>query len=252
MVRLKIENVIFYFLVEIIYVKNNPRTEILNPFLYQLKCIFLKEYIMTENDTLHLWFKPYEQVLGEADIAFIDRYCRRFYPRAMGELTKRLHKLVAKITQLTGPNVMEYSLQHYSKKATKRYILEESLRDTKSADGLSISIQSTTPDERRLFSECFTAEQTETGNTQPVQNVVSYLEDSLESESHKWENAKIGNGQDALPILMEIIEFLKQIKNHVRVYHFEVTQTQRGIELTLAMLSPGVLSYYTRIDWVIA
>lgn len=204
---------------------------------------------MKENDTLHLWFKPYEGIVSESDLTFIDRYCRRFYPRAMGELTKRLHKLAARITQMVGPGVFEYSLQHYSKKATKRYVLEESVRDINDVSGLYFAIQATTPEERQLFSDC--VKDANSDKTQPVQNVIAYLEDSLEMESHKWENAKMADGREALPVLKEIIDFLKQVKNHVRVYQFEMNQGQRGISLTLCLLSPGVLSYYTRFDWTI-
>lgn len=203
---------------------------------------------MTDSDILHLWFRPYGGVINEADVSFIERYSRRFYPKAMNELTKQMHKLTAKITKMYPAGMFEYQLTHFTKKATNRYLIEESLRDLKDNAGLSFGIQATTPEERRLFTECFEAD---VDSTQPVQNVVAYLEDSLESESHKWVNAKMQNGEEALPALMEIIGFLKTIKNHVRVHTFEVDHNQAGIVLTIILLSPGVLSYYTRIDWTI-
>lgn len=206
---------------------------------------------MTENDILHLWFKPYAGVMTEADAAFVERYSKRFYPKAMNELSKHMHRLSAKVTRMAVPGSFEYQLTHYTQGVNKRYIIEESVRDTLDATGLNFGIQATTPEERRIFSECFNAEKTSTGNTQPVQNVVAYLEDTLAMESHKWENAKMKSGQEALPVLKEIIEFLKSVKNVVRVHTFEVTTKPIGTELTLVLLSPGVLSYYTRIDWTI-
>lgn len=203
---------------------------------------------MSETDTLHLWFRPYGGVINESDVSFIERYSRRFYPKAMGDLTKQLHRLAAKITKIYPAGMFEYQLTHFTKKASKRYVIEESLRDVKADFGLNFGIQATTPEERKIFAECFEAE---TDATQPVQNVVAYLEDSLESESHKWEGVKMHNGEDAMPALKEIIGFLKSIKNHVRVHTFEVNHGPTGINLTIALLSPGVLSYYTRIDWTI-
>ncbi len=203
---------------------------------------------MSETDTLHLWFRPYGGVINESDVSFIERYSRRFYPKAMGDLTKQLHRLAAKITKIYPAGMFEYQLTHFTKKASKRYVIEESLRDSKADFGLNFGIQATTPEERKIFAECCEAE---TDATQPVQNVVAYLEDSLESESHKWEGVKMHNGEDAMPALKEIIGFLKTIKNHVRVHTFEVNHGPAGINLTIALLSPGVLSYYTRIDWTI-
>ena len=203
---------------------------------------------MSENDTLHLWFKPYGGVINESDVSFIERYSRRFYPKAMGDLTKQLHRLAAKITKIYPAGMFEYQLTHFTKKATKRYVIEESLRDAKADSGLNFGIQATNAEERKIFAECF---ESESGSTQPVQNVVAYLEDSLESEAHKWEGAKMQNGEDAMPALKEIIGFLKCVKNHVRVHSFEVNHTPAGIVMTIILLSPGVLSYYTRIDWTI-
>ena len=204
---------------------------------------------MTDNDSLHLWFRPYGGVINEADVSFIERYSRRFYPKAMGELTKQLHRLSAKLTRMYPAGMFEYQLKHFTKKVSNRYLIEESLTDAKDKNGLKLRIQATTAEERKKFTECF---ESETDATQPVQNVVAYLEDTLETESHKWANAKMDNGEEALPALREIIEFLKLIKNQVRVYAFEVEHGRSGIELSVVLLSPGVLSYYTRIDWTIA
>jgi hypothetical protein len=204
---------------------------------------------MTENDTLHLWFKPYGGVMGDGDVAFAERYGRRFYPKAMGELAKQLHKLVAKISKTCNKGTFEYMLQHYTRAVTKRYIIQESLRDVVDPNGLSIGIQPTTPEERKLFSQCF--HEGANQNTTPILNVIAYLEDTLCNEAHKWENAKMKDGQEALPVLLDIIEFLKGIKNVARVYAFEIEQTPIGHVLTLALVTPGVLSYYTRIDWTI-
>ncbi|BAW19283.1 hypothetical protein [Ralstonia phage RP31] len=204
---------------------------------------------MTENDTLHLWFKPYGGVMGDSDVAFVERYGRRFYPKAMGELAKQLHKLCAKITRMCPAGMFEYQMMHWTKKANSRYVIQESLRDKEDLQGLSIAIQPTTADERKLFTQSYQDGEGNRGT--PVQNVVLYLEDSLENEGHKWENAKMKNGQEALPVLLEIIAFLKTVKNTCCVDTCEVTHSEQGIIITLALVSPGVLSYYTRIDWVI-
>lgn len=205
---------------------------------------------MTENDILHLLFKPYGGVMIDSDVAFVERYGRRFYPKAMRELAKQLHRLTAKITKMCPPGMFEYQLMHYTKKASDRYVIMESLRDVQDIQGLNIAIQPTTQEERKIFTECF---KDETGTTtSPVQNVVMYLEDSLENENYKWENARMKNGQEALPVLLEIIAFLKTIKSACRVHNFEVTHSPLGIIFTLTLISPRVLSYYTRIDWILA
>ena len=203
---------------------------------------------MTDTDTLHLWFKPYDGVLNEADVSFIERYSRRFYPKAMSDLAKQLHRLVARITKIYPAGMFEYQMTHHTKKLTNRYLIEESLQDKKYSSGLSFGIQATSPEERRIFAECF---EVETGSTKPVQNVIAYLEDSLESESHKWSNAKMPNGEDAMPALLEVIGFLKAIKNNVRVFTFEIDHCHTGIVISIILISPGVLSYYTRLDWII-
>jgi hypothetical protein len=214
-----------------------------------LKSTFWKQHIMTENDTLHLWFKPYGGVMEDSDVAFVERYGRRFYPKAMGELTKQLHRACAKITRLCEPGVFEYHLTHYTRKANNRYVIQESLRDVGDDQGLNLTIQPTTADERRAFQQCFAEDAS--NPTQPVANVVTYLEDSLENENHKWAGAKMKSGQEALPVLLEIIAFLKAVKNTVRVHTFACSHGPSGIVISLALVSPSVLSYYTRLDWVI-
>lgn len=205
---------------------------------------------MTENDTLHLWFKPYGGVMEDSDVAFVERYGRRFYPKAMAELTKQLHRCAAKITRLCEPGTFEYHMTHYTRRSNNRYVIQESLRDVSDDTGLSLTIQPTTADERKVFQQCFTEENT-ASSTQPVANVVAYLEDSLENESHKWAGARMKNGQEALPVLLELIGFLKAVRNTVRVHTFECGYGENGIVLTLALVAPSVLSYYTRLDWVI-
>jgi hypothetical protein len=203
---------------------------------------------MTDADTIHLWFKPYDGVVNETDVSFIERYSRRFYPKAMCELTKHMHRLAAKITKIYPAGMFEYQMTHWTKKATKRYLIEESLWDKKFDSGLSFGIQATTPEERKTFSECFEAD---ADTTTPVQNAIAYLEDTLVTDEHKWAGAKMQNGGEALPALLEVIGFLKAVKNYVRVHTFEVNQHPSGINLTIILISPGVLSYYTRIDWTI-
>ena len=84
---------------------------------------------MSENDKLHLWYKPYGGVVSDSDLAFVERYCRRFYPKAMGELAKQIHRMAAKVTRMCEPNTFEYSLMHYTSKASNRYVIQETLRD---------------------------------------------------------------------------------------------------------------------------
>lgn len=204
---------------------------------------------MTENDTLHLWFKPYGGVIGDSDVAFVERYGRRFYPKAMAELAKHLHRTVAKITRMCAADTFEYRLTHITKKANNRYVIEESLRDIDDDQGLNISIQATTPEERKLFTQCFQAENG--GDTQPVASVIAYLEDSLQNENERWAGSRMKNGQEALPILLELIDFLKAVRNVCRVHTFSLSYSERGIVITLALVTPGVLAYYTRVDWVI-
>lgn len=205
---------------------------------------------MTETDTLHLWYKPYGGVMGDGDVAFVERYGRRFYPKAMVELAKHVHRTAGKITRLCKEGTFEFQMRHYTKKATGRYVIEETLRDAVDYTGLSFGIQEANREERKLFSQCFADESG--ASTSPVANVIAYLEDSISNEHHRWQNARLKDGQDALPVLLELIAFLKAVKNVARVYTFECSQDQRGIALTLALVCPGVLSYYTRIDWIIA
>ncbi len=202
---------------------------------------------MTENDTLHLWYKPYGGVMGDGDVVFVDRYSKRFYPKTMNELAKQLHRAAAKITKLCAKGTFEYRLRHYTRQATGRYVIEETLQDANDALGLTMGIQATTPEERRMFSECFKDEKG--GGTTAVQAAVAYLEDSIENENHKWAGIKMRDGQDALPVLQEVIAFLKLVKNVVRVHTFEVTHSEQGIGMTIALVTPDVLAYYTRIDW---
>lgn len=206
---------------------------------------------MAENDTLHLWFKPYGGIMNETDLAFVERYSKRYYPKAMTELAKQVHRLAAKVMHICPPGMFEFQLQHYTRKINNRYVIQESLRDLLDVQGLNFGIQATTPDERRIFADCFTAAQVGAATTQSVPSIIAYLEDSLEMESHKWENAKMQNGQEVLPVLLEIISFLKTVKNAVTVHTFEVDFRESGIVITIVLLSPDVLSYYTRIDWTI-
>lgn len=206
---------------------------------------------MTDSDALHLWFRPYNGVVSDSDVSFIQQYGKKFYPRAMGGLTLQLHRLIMKVTRMYKPGLFEYCMMHRTLGSTKRYVIEEYLCDAEDESGLNIGIQATTPEERKLFIECFEAGETGASATQAVQNTITYLEDSLEAESEMWANARMKNGHEALPALLEIIAFLKAVKNRVRVYSFEVNQSEKGIAMSIALLSPSVLSYYTRIDWTI-
>lgn len=207
---------------------------------------------MSENDTLHLWFKPYGCTLNEGDLAFVERYGKRFYPRAMSELATRLHSTMARIVKLCPPQTFQYQLTHRTSGATNRYVIEENLRDREDVTGLQMGIQATNQEERALFNQCFIDEESVQKTTQSIQNVIAYLSDSIEMENHKWANAKMQNGADAIPVVYELISFLKAIKNFARVYSFELSQTETGMNLTMALICPTVLAYYTRIDWKIA
>lgn len=209
---------------------------------------------MKQNDTtLHLWFKPYNGVMTEADVMFVERYSRRFYPRAMNVLAKGLHQLAANLTraaeQQGKTNAFEFQMRHYTVNANKRYVLEESLLDPNHQQGFNIGIQATTGEERRLFADACNEE----GSVilQSPMSVIAYLEDSLKMDTHKWENAKLHNGVDAISVVKELITFLGSVKNTVRVYNFEVIDGEDGPYVTLALLTPGVMAYYTRLDWTI-
>jgi hypothetical protein len=212
---------------------------------------------MKQNDTtLHLWFKPYKGVMTEADVTFVERYSRRFFPKAMNPLAKALHQLAANLTRmaekLQKADAFEYQMRHYTVNSNSRYVLEESLLDPSHPHGFNFGIQATTGEERRIFAECLTDE---SGNATTVLQsplgVIAYLEDSLKMDAHKWENAKLHNGIDAISVVQEVITFLKAVKNSVRVYNFEVIESEDGPYVTMALLTPGVLAYYTRLDWTI-
>lgn len=206
---------------------------------------------MKQNDTTpHLWFRPISGILTEADVAFVERYSKRFHPRAMNAMSHALHRMVANITGRCEADKFAYQLSHYTFNANKRYVLEESLRDPSHENGLSVGIQGTTHEERALFRACFDQEDGAT-TLQSVQGVKAYLEDSLRMESHKWEHAKLHNGEDALPVVKDIIAFLDAVKSAARVYSFSFTDSKEGMVLSLALVTPGVIAYYTRIDWTI-
>lgn len=224
--------------------------------LITLKRIYLKEYIMKQNaneTTLHLWFKPYNGVMTEADITFVERYSRRFFPRAMNGLAKGLHQFAANLTrmaeQLQKVGAFEYQMSHYTNNSNGRYVLEESVRDPNHEHAFNIGIQATTGEERRLFTAAFNEEGTV--QLQSTAGVIAYLEDSLKMEAHKWEGAKLHNGVDAISVVNELIAFLNSVKTSVRVYNFEIIEEENGRYLTLALLTPGVMAYYTRLDWTI-
>jgi hypothetical protein len=223
------------------------------PSIIALKRIFLKEYIMKQNDTtLHLWFKPYNGIMTEADVSFVERYSKRFYPRAMSSLARELHRLVADITRYFPAEMFAYQMSHFTVNANGRYILEESLRDASHDDGLCIGIQATTAEERRVFDAAFGQDgATLEEKTQSVHGVIAYLEDSLKMESHKWENAKLHNGGEAIWVVKQLVGFLNSIKTLVRVYEFSLTESEDGMRMTMVLVSPGVKAYYTRLDWAI-
>lgn len=201
---------------------------------------------MNEKDTLHLWFKPYSGVMTDGDVALVERYGKCFYPKTMCVLAKHLHRTIGKITRLCEPNAFEYQMMHFTQAANKRYVIQESLREVTDTNGLNIAIQPTTAEERKKFTKLLDKNQLGT-----VTNVVAYLENSLEMEGHLWENAKLKGGAEAIPILKELITFLKNIRAFASVATFEVSNTENGLVLTLALLSPSVITYHTRIDWVL-
>jgi 3-isopropylmalate dehydratase small subunit len=141
-------------------------------------------------------------------------------------------------------------MRHYTTNSTGRYVIEESLSEVGHANGFNLGIQATTAEERKVISQ-YLAEESSSMRLQPVNNVVAYLEDSIESEAHKWENAKMLNGADAMTSLKEVITFLKAVKNQVSVLEFSLNDNETGMELTLVLVSPGVMAYYTRLDWTI-
>jgi hypothetical protein len=208
---------------------------------------------MKQNDTtLHLWFKPYNGIMTEADVSFVERYSKRFYPRAMSGLARELHRLVADITRHFPAELFAYQMSHYTVNANGRYILEESLRDHSHDEGFCIGIQATTAEERRVFDAAFGQDgSTMQEKTQSVHGVIAYLEDSLKMESHKWENAKLHNGSDAITVVKQLIGFLNSVKSISRVYDFSLNEEEGGMRATLILVSPGVKAYYTRLDWLI-
>lgn len=208
---------------------------------------------MKQNDTtLHLWFKPYNGVMTEADVSFVERYSKRFYPRAMSGLARELHRLVAEITRQYPGDMFAYQMSHFTVNANGRYILEESLRDPSSEDGFCIGIQATTAEERRVFDVAFGVDgATMQEKTQSVHGVIAYLEDSLKMEDHKWLGAKLHNGAEALAVVKQLVGFLNSIKSLARIYDFSMKEDEAGIRMTMVLVSPGVKAYYTRLDWLI-
>lgn len=208
---------------------------------------------MTQSDTtLHLWFKPYENVISELDYSFIERYGKRFYPRLLVPVAHELHRLATSITRTPGPGSFEYQMRHYTHNANRRYVIEESLRDTTDENGFAIGIQASTAEERKLFQEKFVESGgMTTCKLPPTNHVIAYLEDVLNTDAHKWQNARLHNGRDAISVLKEIITFLEGVRNHVRVYDFSFTDTDEGMSLSMSLITPNVMSYYTRIDWLI-
>lgn len=208
---------------------------------------------MSQSDTtLHLWFKPYENVLTELDYSFVERYGKRFYPRFLAPVAHELHRLAATVTRTVGVGKFEYQMRHYTNNNNSRYVIEESLRDVTDDNGFSIGIQASTAEERKLFQEKFVESGGMTScKLPPTNHVIVYLQDVLNTEAHKWQNAKLHNGRDAISILNEIIVFLENVKNHVRVYDFSLTDTSEGMVLSMSLITPNVMSYYTRIDWLI-
>lgn len=208
---------------------------------------------MKQNDTtLHLWFKPYNGVMTEADVSFVERYSKRFYPRAMSSLARELHRLVADITRQFTAGMFAYQMSHFTVNANGRYILEESLRDSTDMEGFCIGIQASTAEERRLFDQSFGQDGAMLEEkTQSMHGVIAYLEDSLKMEDHKWLNAKLHNGGDAIPVLKQLIGFLNSVKTMARVYDFSLREEATGLRMTMVIVSPGVKAYYTRLDWLI-
>ncbi len=206
---------------------------------------------MNPNDaTLHLWFKPHENVMNDSDVAMVNGYGKRFYPHAVTKVAEDMRKVAVALTRMTKGVGFEYQMRHFTYNHNKRYAIEESLRDVMSPDGFSISIQNTNTEERRLFIKAFDDERKNEGKQlSSVMSVVAYLQDSLHSEAHLWDNAKLHNGQSAVDVMLEVINFLISIKNKVKVYDFSMKDTKEGRVLTMALVCPGTLSYYTRIDW---
>lgn len=208
---------------------------------------------MSQSDTtLHLWFKPYENVIGELDFSFIERYGKRFYPRALSQVAHEMHRLCASITRNMGADAFEYQMRHYTTNANRRYVIEESLRDLTDENGFSIGIQAANPEERKLFIESFPEVGGQTiCKLPPVLHVIAYLEDALRTDAHKWENAKLHNGREAITVMQEIISFLNGVKQNVRVFDFSFNESEEGMRLSLALITPTVASYYVRLDWLI-
>lgn len=204
----------------------------------------------TENTSLHLWFKPFNGILADTDVPFTDRYSRRFYPRALHEVGRALRKAVVAITAITKPGTFEYQMRHYTTVSNGRYVIEESLRELANDQGFCLGIQATTAPERKLINQCV-ADELPDLRMQPVANVIAYLEDSIASESERWIGSRMYDGQEALPVMTEVIAFLKSIKSLAMVFEFSMSQGETGTVMTLVLVTQGVMSYYTRLDWVI-
>ena len=204
---------------------------------------------MNEHDTLHLWFKPMNTtVFSSTDMSFVERYCQRYYPKAMERLAGHLHRSIGRLVKLC-PGMFQYQLMHHTKANTNRYFIEESLKEIADINGLQIAVQSTTAEERVVLMNYF--DNPEPDNSQTVRSVVAYLKDSIEQEPERWSNIRTQCGKDALPMLMEVIGFLDCVKNIARIQTFSLEQQPDGMQLTIALVTPRVLAYYTRIDWKI-
>jgi hypothetical protein len=188
--------------------------------------------------------------MNDSDVAMVNGYGKRFYPPVITKVAEEMRKVAASITRKAKGVGFEYQMRHFTCNHNKRYVIEESLRDVVSAEGFTISIQNTNTEERRLFIKAFDEERKNEGKQlSSVMSVVAYLQDSLHSEAHRWDNAKLHNGQAAIDVMLEVINFLTNIKNKVKVYDFSMKDTEGGRVLTMALVCPGTLSYYTRIDW---
>lgn len=212
-----------------------------------------------EKDVVHLWYSPKNGRLLRSDVAFVDRYCKFLYPKQMEELTRQMHRFVCQAGMQYQDSVLDYRLTHFTVKAFNgpgvdrrkkdRFMITETLRvlDNEGKEEFNVSIVPTSQSERSKHS--FVVGEKFATRTQSIDGVIRYLEDVTKLEEYKWVELKLNGTHDALPLMTELIAFLKTIVKEARVDEFSVTESEAGRVLRMTILSPGVLSYYTRIDW---
>ncbi len=203
---------------------------------------------MSNNIILHLAYRPMEGGITEGGADFLTNYSRRYYPRNLNNLAVHMRSSAIRLVQGSTKGAYAYEMIHYTDPEADRFFFEENIKDAADEKGFRISIQPTTPEEKEAIAKCQVNIAT---RTKPVADIVAYLEDSLESDTERWVNAKTYNSHDPVIVLKELIHFLKEVKILTRVMEFSLTQDEDGMDLQIMLVSPSVYSYFTRIDWKI-